>query len=232
MAVSFASIQADVLSLLNALTATTAATAETAYTNAAAGTVASLSTDWPVTMIQESILDSEYHVIYEICLNPIHPERSDFNKTSSTLATGAVLPSTASDSTPFLGTFSYVKNNTNGNLLTERPLQIVKYAIENTNSMFALTPAIYAITGNTIHFTSGNAPVIVGPGAARATWTGNIRCRDHWRPAIVAGAMVRLLPKEGAWLEAMAPHAQLWADFIGQIRNYGLAVAKPTPSQT
>lgn len=231
MAVSFASIQADVLSLLNALTATTAATAETAYTNAAGGTVASLSTDWPVTLTQEAILDSEYQIIYEICLNPYHPERTDFNKTSSTLTTGQAIPSVASDTTVFLGPFSYVKDGTTDYLLTERPLQMVKFAAENAGSMFTITPNIYATTGNHIHFKSANAPVVVGPGVARATWTGNIRCRDHHRPAIVAGAMVRLLSKEGAWQEAYGEHMAAFTGFVQQIQNAGRPVPIPLPSQ-
>lgn len=232
MAVSFNSIIADVMSQLNALAATTAAAAETAYTNAASGTIASVSTDWPVAQIKEAILDAEYEVIKEICFNPAHPERADFSKTSSAITTGSALPSAASDSTPFLGPFSEVKDSTSNAVLTKRPLQVVKWASENAGSMFVVTPAIYALDGHIIRFVTANNVVIVGPGAARATFTGNIRCRDYHRPAIVAGSLVKLLPKEGAWAEAMNEQAQIYSSYIQSIREVGQEIVNPSPSQT
>lgn len=233
MSVSFNSIIADVLSQLNGLAATTASAAETAYTNAAAGTIASVSTDWPVAQIKEAILDTEYEVIKEICFNPNHPERTDYAKVSSAIISPGLLPSTSSDSTPFLGPFSEVRDTIAGTPLVLRPLQVVKWASENAGSMFPVTPSIYAIDGHVIRYvTANNSVLIYGPGAARTTFSGNIRCRDYYRPAIVAGSLVKLLPKEGAWAEALNEQAQIYSSYIQAIREVGQLIVNPAPSQT
>jgi hypothetical protein len=73
MAISFNSLKADVMSLLNALPPLPQVVAQTNYANAVAGTVASVSTDWPEGLIQEAVIDSEYRICYEVALNEFHP---------------------------------------------------------------------------------------------------------------------------------------------------------------
>lgn len=231
MATTFASIKADVLALLNGLTATTAAAAQTAYTNAVAGTVVNLSTDWPEGLIEAAILDAEYTICAEIALNDRHPERADFEDLSAALANGATLPTSSAGSKNYLGKFSAVVDGTTGTLLQERPLAIVNMAAENEASMFPTKGNIYAIAGGKIFFDSTNNVKITGPALNKSTFTGSIRCRDTYRPAIVSGAMTYLLTKEGAWVSAFEMHSKLWAEWLGWIRSVGRQVAVPMPSQ-
>lgn len=231
MATTFASIKADVLSLLNALTATTPALAQNAYTNAVGGTVVSLSTDWPEGIIEAAILDAEYIVCYEIALNERHPERADFEELSTAFATGSTLPLVSAGSKPFIGKFSAIIDGTTSAVLLERPLALVRMATENSGTMFPITMNIYAIAGDKVYFSAANNAKMSGPALSKATWTGNIRCRDIYRPAIVSGAMTYLLTKEGAWGEAHRMHSQLWADYLTAIRSVGRQTATPFPAQ-
>lgn len=235
MAVSFTSILADVMSQLNAIKADTVAIASTTYSAISGGTSVSTdyrSTDWPVEQIQQAILDIEYQIIYEICLNEFHPERTDFNGASATVGSGSNIPATSSGGDPFLGKFNLIKDNTNNRVLTERPFQVVKMAAENTNSMFSLAiPYVYAIVGQRIYLNADNPCIFEGPAKSRATWTGNIRCRDHHKPAIIAGSVAQLLPKEGAWSEAWQEQVKIFSSYIEQIRSVNRFVVQPYPSQ-
>lgn len=231
MATTFASIKADVLSLLNALTATTAATAQTAYTNAVGGTVASLSTDWPEGLIEAAILDAEYTVCYEIAINERHPERADFEELSNAFASGATLPTSSAGSKNFIGKLSAVIDGTTSKVLLERPLAVVRMAAENEQSMYPAVLNIYAIEGAKIFFSAANNAKTSGPALNKATFTGSIRCRDIYRPAIASGAMTYLLSKEGAWDAAWTMHSKMWQEWLTWIQGVGRQTATPLPSQ-
>jgi hypothetical protein len=231
MAVSFLDIQAEVLSQLNALVGTTAALAETAYANAVGGTIGSVSTDWPVSQVQAAILDKEYDIIEAICRTDGHPERADFALTSAAFASGATLPIVSSGAVPFLGKFSAVIDNTTAKELLLFPQQKVRSIIDNEASMYPVRPNCYALLGTRIIYYAPNNAAIVAPGAARATWAGNIRCKDHHRDAIVAGALVQLLPKEGAWPEAWETNFKLWALHQAEIASYGKTNVMVQPRQ-
>lgn len=231
MAVSFNSILAEVLSQLNALDGTTAANAETAYTNATGGTIASLSTDWSVSQAKDAILDKELDLIEAICRTEHHPERADFALTSSTFASGATLPTQSSGGVPFLGKFSGVIDNTTGKALIETPLRKVQFITDNENSSLPVRPLVYALDGQKIYYYAPNSAAIIAPGIARATWTGNIRCKDHHRDALVAGALMQLLPKEGAWPDAWELNAKLWAGHLAEIASYDRATVAIQPEK-
>lgn len=234
MAVSFLDIQAEVLSQLNGLVATTPTAAETAYSAAVAGTFTvadRTSTDWPLAQIQAAILDKEYSIIEAICRTDGHPERADFALTSAAFASGATLPIVSSGNVPFLGKFSAVIDNTTEKELLELPQQKVRSVIDNEASMYPVRPNCYALLGTRIIYYAPNNAAIVAPGAARATFTGNIRCRDYHRDAIVAGALMQLLPKEGAWPEAYQQNSQFWVAHIQSILSYGMTNVMVQPRQ-
>lgn len=229
MATSFNSLKADVMSLLNALPAITPAVAQTNYANAVAGTVASVSTDWPEGLIEEAVIDSEYRICYEVGLNEFHPERADFEELSGTLTSGATLPLNSANSKPFIGKFSGVIDGTTLKPLIERPLSVVRMVSENEQSMFTPGLNIYAVMGSKLYFAALNAVKLTGPAIARATWTGNIRCRDSHSPAIVHGAMAYLLTKEGVWAQAFQMHSELYSAYLASLRSVGRQTAVPMP---
>lgn len=236
MAVSFLDIQANVLSQLNGLVAGTVSTAETAYAAAAAGTFTvsdRTSTDFPLPQVQAAVLDTELAIIEAICRTDAHPERADFAKTSNAINSGDSLPVTASDSTPFLGRFSAIVGATTGKELLEYPVRKVQHILENEGSMYPVRPPCYALLGHRIIFYSPDTTAkIVGPAAARTTFTGNIRCRDYHRDAIVCGALAALLTKEGAWLDAQAVNAQMWGAHLAGITSYVTTGVIPQPGET
>lgn len=232
MAVSFNTLKAEALTLLNALPATTPATLEAAYTSAANGVITSLSTDWPESQIEDALLDAEYQLCVEIAKSDRHPERADFEETSVTLTSGQVLPLTSSTGKPFIGDYSAVIDGTTNFALQERPLALVQMAIENEQGMFPSALRIYAIAGARIFFKSPNPARVSGPALARATFAGNIRCRDNHALAIVSGAMCYLLTKEGAWGEAWQMYSNIWTTHMAQIQGIERQTAVPLPSQT
>lgn len=234
MAISFNSLKAEVLVMLNALAATTPATLQSAFTSAVSGTVANLSTDWPEAQIEDVILDAEYQLCVEIARSDRHPERADFEESSVALTSGAILPIASASGKPFIGDYSAVIDGTTGFALLERPLSLVQMVIENEQSMFPVPLRIYSMAGARLYFKTpaGNTAKVTGPALARATWTGNIRCRDSHALAIVSGAMAYLLTKEGAWGEAQQMHAQIWVTHLAQIQGIERQTAVPLPSQT
>lgn len=230
MAIAFNSILAEVMSQLSALAASTAAASETSYTNVVAGTIASESTDWPVTQIKDAILDTEMDLIREICLNEFHPYRNLFDKAASAVASAALVPAVASDSTPFIGKLSQVLNSSSGYLMPELPAYKVRMIIENSGSMFGGTkPDGYAITGGTIIHTASTA-IVWGPAAARSSFSGNMRLKDEHRSAMICGSLARLLPKEGQFPDAWKTNAEMFAREIALIQNVGRTVAQAFPT--
>lgn len=232
MAVSFNSLKAEALALLNALPASTPAALQSAFTSAVSGTVTSTSTDWPEAQIEDAILDAEYLVCVEIARSDRHPERADFEEMSNTISSGSVLPITSSSGKPFIGDYSAVIDGTTGYALQERPLAIVQMAAQNEQSMFPAPLHVYAIAGARLFYAAPNPAKVSGPALARATWAGNIRCRDSHALAIVSGAMCYLLTKEGAWGEAWQMHSQIWTTHMAQIQGIERQTAVPLPSQT
>lgn len=231
MATSFNAIKAEVMSLLNALPATTPAVAQQNYTNAASGIVASVSTDWPEGQIQNAIIDSEYTVCYEVALNEFHPERADFEEQSVGLANGATLPINSSTGKPFVGKYSGIIDGTLGTPLIERPLSVVRMVTENVQTMYPAGLNLYAIMGSKLYYACTNQAKITGPAVAKATWTGNIRCRDSHVPAVIHGAMTYLLTKEGVWAQAFQMHNGLFNDYLMMIRMFGKQTGSAMPGQ-
>jgi len=231
MATSFNAIKAEVLSLLNALPATTPAVAQQNYTNAASGIVASVSTDWPEGQVENAIIDSEYTICYEVALNEFHPERADFEEQSVGLANGATLPISSSTGKPFVGKYSGIIDGTLGIPLIERSLAVVRMVTENVQTMYPTGLNLYAIMGSKLYYACTNQAKITGPAVAKATWTGNIRCRDSHVPAVIHGAMTYLLTKEGVWAQAFQMHNGLYNDYLTMIRMFGKQTGSAMPGQ-
>lgn len=236
MAVSFNSIYGDVLSQINSLDATTVTILQAAYAAALAGTITDAdmnSTDWATGQIQNAILDTEYEIIKEICFNPRHPERGDFRITATAQASATALPSASSGSVPFLGPYDYAIETGSAALIKPRSFAVVSAAIRNANSAFSspYRPLAWCADGGTLLHNSDTTVALVGAGIARATFSGNIRCRDYHRPAIVAGSLVRLLPKEGQWQDAFGANSALYTAHIEQIRSVGQQAVTPFTGQ-
>lgn len=237
MTVTYYSIIADIESQINGLIATTPSLTESTYSLAQANTwtiADRTSTDWGLPQIQNAVFDAEYELLKEICFNGKHPERGSFVSPSSAISSGSVVPAADSGgSTPYLGIFDYAYQTSTAIPITERPMQIVQWAIANANSAFSSPRVqIYCIAGGIVLHNSTTTLVLNGPAVARATSTaGNIRLRDYHRSAVVAGALVKLLTKEGAWMDAFQQNAAYYTAHIEQIRSVGSQLAMPTPAR-
>jgi hypothetical protein len=232
MSYSFNQLKAEAFSLLNAMPATTSTVLETNYQLAGSGIVNSLSTDWAQAQVEDAILDAEYQICVQIAMADRHPERADFEETSNLITSGSILPITATSGKYFVGDYSAIIDSVTGVALQERPLALVRMAVLNEQSIFPISLHVYAIAGARIYFKAPNPVRISGPAINRATWVGNIRCRDSHALAIVSGAMSFLLTKEGAWPEAWQMHSQIWATHMAQIQGVERQTAVPLPSQT
>jgi hypothetical protein len=132
-------------------------------------------------------------------------------------------------STPYVGVFNYAYETGTGTIFTERPMQIVQWAISNAGLAFSSPRVlIYCIAGGVVLHNSLTTLVFTGPAVARGTsFSGNMRLLDNHRPAVVAGALIKLLAKEGAWPDAFKMNADYYTAHIEQIRNVGQQVAVP-----
>ena len=231
MAVSWNSVRAEVLSILNMLGGTTATAAETEYSNAVSGTVVSTSTDWPVSLVNDALLDHEMLIIREICLNGRHPERVDFAITSGQLADGANIPALGNSTVQYVGEFSAVIDNTTGQFMRQAPLGLVEWAVQNSGSMFSTPrPLLYCLVGTVLRHTGAGTAYFIGTGANRSTsFSGNIRVRESHKTALVSGAAAFLLTKEGAWPDAQAMHQKIWDGHLASIRAVGRQVGEAFP---
>ncbi len=236
MSVTYLSVIADVESQINGLIATTPSLTESTYSAAQAGTwtiADRTSTDWGLPQIQNAVFDAEYELLKEICFNGRHPERGAFVSPSAALTSGNSIPAADAATTPYLGIFDYAYETGTSVAFTERPMQVVQWAIRNANSAFSSPRVlIYCLTGGVILHNSTTAAVLNGPAVARATSTaGNMRLRDYHRAAVVAGTLIKLLPKEGAWVDAYKINADYYSAHVEQIRSVGTQLAMPTPAR-
>jgi hypothetical protein len=236
MAVTYLSVIADIESQINGLIATTPALTESTYSAAQAGTwtiADRTSTDWGLPQIQNAVFDAEYELLKEICFNGRHPERGSFVSPSAALTSGNSIPAADAVAVPYLGIFDYAYQTSTAIPFTERPMQVVQWAIANANSAFSSPRVqIYCLAGGVVLHNSTTTLVLNGTAVARATSTaGNLRLRDYHRPAVVAGALIKLLTKEGAWGDAFQENATYYTSHIEQIRTVGNQLAMPTPAR-
>lgn len=239
MAVTYFQVLADVMSQMNGLQSRTVSEMEQSYGDVAQGVVApgyKTSTDWSIDQMKQAILDAEYELCSEICFNTKHPERGAFLKFSNALFHLDPIPALAADSTPFLGEIDTVKQTTTNKLMSPRSQQTVEWAVQNENSLYSSPdrPLVYCITGGQIlHNASSPATVILTrPALARGTFGATaIQCSDYHKQALVAGALTKILTKEGAYADAFNLNAGMWSAHIERIRSVGAQIAEATPSQ-
>ena len=242
MAVTFNSIRADVLSLLNVLLATTTANSESSYSAVSGGTDTTterVGVDYPNPQVIDAILDTEMTLIREIALNEFHPYRVDFTGTASALGSGVTLPTVRNGSgaqPKVIGKFNTVRDTDTGAPLIERCIPLVSWASENNNGMFTNVPAnAYNVQGDRIFFQTVGASGVLMTGmfADRLTSLsdngGNMRLRDEFRPGVVSGTIVHLLPKEGAWPDAWQEQMNIWNYWLESIRNCNKPVGSSVP---
>ena len=242
MAVSFNSIRADVLALLNGLLSTTSTNVDSSYNAVVAGTDTTterVSADFGNAQIADAILDTEITLIHEIALNEYHPYRVDFTGSGSVTVSGGLLPTVRNGSGTqphFIGKFNTVRDNDTSQPMIERCLPLVMWAAENANNMFTNVPALaYNVQGDRIFFQSSGANGILMTGVCADRLTaltdnsGNMRLRDEFRPAMVSGTICHLLPKEGAWPEAWQEQMAIWNYWLESIRNCNKPVGSAIP---
>ncbi len=239
MAVTYFDILADVMNQMNSLLSTTVSELDTAYGNVQGGALSPgerTSTDWPVEMMKQAILDAEFELCKEICFNTKHPERTQYLKASNAIFHQDGLPTVSQDGTPYIGQIDTVRQTTTGFLMTPRPQTVVEWAFRNANNAYRspANPLVYCINGGImLHNAFDPATVVITqPALARGIFgLTQIQCKEYHRSALVAGAMVKLLTKEGAYADAMNLNAGLWSAAIEQIRSVGAQIGEATPSQ-
>lgn len=99
------------------------ATYDAAYTD---GLAALDGTEWPKSAIIDAVLMAEAEIADMIGKNTASPYRLDLYGRSSSLASGANIPSTDDEDTPFIGVFSQINDQTDNLPLTVQPIQVVR----------------------------------------------------------------------------------------------------------
>lgn len=222
MSITYQKIERQVAAALGDITGGQVGTAETNYT-ATGDTSTRSSADFPPTYLIDAILGAMSEIVYAICSTPHHPERTAFGAVTSALANRATLPRVTSTSAPIIGTFGRCYDSTSGYELIPAPVDDIRTFARNPNGIYTgFNLYWYAFDGNAIvHTRSG---VILDC----CTWerptfsaNSNIPLEDYHERGLVAGAVLHMLPREGAYMEAYQAHNNVWQAHLADIRNLG-----------
>lgn len=220
MAVTYWSILADVGNALGALKSLNVAGAETSYTDAQAGTISSnwISPDYSLTRTKEAVYDGVQDVIFDLATSG-HPDLAGFVLDSSSVTSGALLPSTSSGSVKFIGGIISVRDAMDNKLCTAAQLSQVKSIAENA-SVYGTGIYQWALDGSGVLYHTRTNVIVRRVGYTRpSSFTGNIALPDQYKPIIVSAALLHLLTKEGAASDLWAQCTQIYQAFSQSLRN-------------
>lgn len=222
MSITYQQIERQVSALLGAIEGGVVGTAETNYT-ATGNTSTRNSPDFVPTQVIDGILGAMTAIVETICSTPHHPERTAFAAVTSALANRATLPRVTSTSAPIIGTFGRCYDSSNNNELLAMPVDDIRAFNRNPNSMYSsLSLYWYAFDGNAIVHTRTNI-ILDCCTWSRPTFVAgnNIPLDDYHERGIVAGAIVLMAPREGAYLSLYNALKPEWDAHLAKIRTLG-----------
>lgn len=222
MSILYQVIERQVSAALGTILGSDVAAVDANYTTA--GSSANRNNpDFPPSYVQDAILGALSDIVETICSTPHHPERATFAAITAALANRATLPRVTSTSAPIIGTFGRCYDSSNNNELLPGAADMIRSFTRNPNSMYTgLNIYWYAFDGNAILHTRTNVVLDC------CTWTrptyasaSNIPVDDYHERGLVAGAVVHLAPREGAYLPLYNAYLPLWQAHLALIRSMG-----------
>ena len=207
----------------NALVSGSAATTATNYTASPLTTTQVVDPFFNLDFIKDKCIDAHGRLALEIANVREHPWRAWIgNSATSNLSSGALIPTTATNSKTIIGAYGQVLSG-GVPLSPAAPERVRADLINSIPQLYTLPPYLYYIDGNTIYHTEANATINVctyerADAVAAVAANGNISLPDVLADAIVAGA-VSELAIEAKGMEQGGYFSQLFMKAIESIRN-------------
>lgn len=214
MSVTYATILRQAAIRVNALVGTTPSALETNYLAALASTSFD-SADFPFTLFKDTCLAVEGKLASAIANTGNHPWRSFLSGVTSALASGDLLPSLDSTSSPIIGVWGSVRDGSDSTPLTEMAFDDIRIEARNANTWLVTPIYGYKIDGTRIFHTRTTVIVdcCVYNRATRTTIIGTLTnstlLPDALEEAMVCG-MVSMLVRDDAFM----PQAQIYRGYF------------------
>lgn len=221
MSFTFGQCERQCSNLLGNVLGTDLAAAETNYLATASATNRS-NPDFPASNIQDAIVNAVTDIVLAIAETPRHPERQNLQGLSNSLGNRSIIPSLDSLGSPFVGIKGRVFDSASGKSCLNEDVDSIRSFNEHTGVYSGFSPFWYAYNGNTIEHTRASV-VIEGCVWVRPTYVtaDNVQLADIHESAVVMGAVMRLAPREGMYLDLWNAAEKIWNDHIARIRALG-----------
>lgn len=229
MAVTYQQLLHDVAIRMNGLIGSQANTLNTTYDTATLTSANWKSADWPFNAVRDAILMAEEDFATAIALTGNHPWRSFLAAVTSSVANATNLPTQSSSGKDIVGVWGGIYDATDGEPLTEMPLDVILRRTRNANSHYVIPVYYYKIDGRRIYHTRTNIILecCVYDRSDQATaFTNNsdMLLPDVLEPAITARA-ISLLTRDGAYADQAAIYRQYSDDALVSIRGGATSIA-------
>lgn len=198
MATPWQVILREVSKHLNAFAGGAVGSVATAYTTTPLTTAEVVDPFFNLDFIKDKAIDAHGRLALEIANVRQHPWRSFIgNTTTSNIASGAVVPPTASNNKSIVGALGQVSSSSDSQALTEAAPERVRAYLALSSTVYN-QPYLYYIDGNRIYHTETNVVINVctyerSDVATTVAANGNITLPDVLVDAIVAGAVSALI---------------------------------------
>lgn len=235
MTVPYMKVLSEVGLRINALVGATAPLLETTYITSPLTSSNFQSTIFNFTSVEDAIINAEGKLVQAISNTGGHPYRAYISSYTSTLASGASMPSTDASSVPIVGIYGSVVDGSDATIAcTAAPIQEIRRRL-NTSSYWVIPVYLYAFEGNAIIHTRTTVKVQVCAYSASTQRTafaaGNILLPDALEEAYVCGAVAQLV-RDDEFMGQAQVYSSYFANTLQSITS-GLAsvsqVAMPGP---
>ena len=222
MAFTYGTCERQVSNLLGLIAGTDMATVGTNY-SATASTSNRQNPDFPIPAVQDAIVNSITDIALAIAETPRHPERANLVGSTVSLANRGAIPANDSLGSPFIGVKGRVYDFSTGKACIPIDVGRVRSYNELSSTLYSgLSLYYYAYDGSTIEHTR-TAVAIEGCVWVRPTYStaSNVGLDDIHETAVVAGAVMRLCPREAQYLDLWTSQNTIWTDHLNRIRALG-----------
>lgn len=220
----------DVALRVSALVGTSVTTISATYDNAVLNATHFKSADWPFNSFRDAIIMAVSDYSWAIADTGGHPWRANFSTDTAALADGTALPSTTPTNKEIIGVWGAVRDNVDHKPLTEKPLEIVRRAAQETWRTYPL----YYFKMDSGHIYHTRTQVVVEccfySQADQLTLfgaNGAIPLPDALRLGLVSNTLATLT-KDGAW----ESQARIYKDYDTEMKARIRAGLTTVPSKT
>ena len=237
MSFSYGTVARQVDNILGTIVGATVATTESNYT-ATPSTSNRNNPDFPLTAVQDAVLNAISYFVLAIAETPRHPERNAFRGITAPLVNLSLVPPTDALAQPFIGVKGDVYDADDEKVLLPMPVGKVRSYNQFPSIYTALGDVYwYACSGQSIVHTRP-AVIIEGVVWERPSFVSvnPVPLSDIHENPIVMNAVMELAPREGLYLEVWNAAKTISDAHLERIRRLGApeanTAAQGAPSNT